>query len=227
MDLPSRLSTSLFEFVLGGLLSIVALGAVFWSFMPDDAAALRNRVGDLLEHGTSATMTVSVVVAIALALGIVFESLSRVAFEWRMDRVKEKRLATFHDESRLLSSERDRPWSSAMRSVLSSHGAMRFLVLMENRSLYGEIESQILRMRVARMLAVCELFVLVAAARELLRNPSYVVALACLLLALLLPVTIKTVLAEFDRYCRAIERSCTVLLLPEVTRGLLRSESGR
>lgn len=96
---------------------------------------------------------------------------------------------------------------------ISVFGTMRFYVLMKSSALYEEIESQLNRLRVIRILFLVEVILLLAIVPPFFQNPSWFLGLIGFALICLAATTLRAIWVRFNRYCRALERSYMVLRL--------------
>ena len=200
------------EFLVAGLFAGSALGVFVAAFFPDDAVELIEEIEGFKAPAGAAAL--ALVTALAYSFGVVFEYLGRLIFEWRLDQIKDDRLVVYAETLDKLQAS-DPTLAERLAIIGRSHGLMRFFVLGRNPALYGEIDLQIARMRLARVLFLSECLAFVAGIRLLLRDCSPLLLFGCGLMAIFGYITVRAVTTQFNRYCRAIERSCTMLLLDE------------
>jgi len=91
---------------------------------------------------------------------------------------------------------------------------MRFVVMMKSyEAPYREVEAQINRLRLVRVLFFEEAVILVGLFELLLRSPSWALFLGCLALIALSALNFWAIDYRCNMYCRAIERSYRALVL--------------
>jgi hypothetical protein len=203
------------EYLVGGTLILLGLFYLVCGLCPGHTQSWLQTCQALKEQTILVTF---VLAAVAYAVGVISEPIGRMLFEWFPHRwiacwrlskyLKEYRLQ--RDRSPLFKGRKDEDLVRKANEVI---GQMRFHVLKENPQLYHEIESQINRLRLLRVLVVAELLALVATGWHLWQNPSSGI-LRCVLGALL-SVTLANLVAvcnRLARYARAVERSYAELV---------------
>ena len=90
---------------------------------------------------------------------------------------------------------------------------MRFYVLMKNPELYEDISSQLHRYRLLRMLFLAVVLFIVGIAVQMIYESSPFLSCALMFLIVIAVLDVAVIYDRFNRYCRAIERSYTVLML--------------
>lgn len=199
----------LVEHFVAGILMTAAVFFLFWSLRPQEIEPVLFQVSLKLKEFTA--VTGALLSAVVYAIGLVAEAGCRFFFDWRfMDQVKKERLDSF------ISANRDSLVRSPILAPVSSepYGLMRLYVMKSNSDLYREIESQMNRLRLVRVLFLVEALVVVGLLPWLWRHGSSASLWACLGFVVFLMwgnwVMIKR---RCGLYCRAIERAYQVLVL--------------
>jgi hypothetical protein len=191
--------SKIIEYIAAGTLFVLAISYLFFSIYPP----LMTFALELLKNGI-ATLGSAVLVVIFFVLlypiGVVYESISRMAFEWRLKSIKRKR-------------ERE-------KKLKLSHGQMRIAVQGTNNSLYDEIASQISRMRVDRALLLTLLISLLSSSIMFVRaitgiNDIFVSVFVLVLNVGLVLLAMAELNLRFSSYCRAIERAYDIIQPPK------------
>ncbi|GIG69202.1 hypothetical protein [Phytomonospora endophytica] len=177
-----RFLSNVIEFVIAGVLFTTALVLPFNAFFPAEAARVWKQLTGGLAGAPSDALLFVVGSAFAYAAGTFAENMSRLAFEWRLNKVKRS------------------------RAVPISHGRMRTAIMARNPDLYLEVESQLKRMRIERVLCLCLLLLLPGLIASLARHATGARVCALVAASLALVLTLLQVEQRFRRYCRAIER---------------------
>ena len=185
-DTFGRFVSNVIEFVFSGVLFLSTLAVLFRIFFPQSFVIVWNQLATGVSSSSSDTLLFVVGTAFAYAAGSFADYLSRITFEWRLDQVKKMRQQKFSNPI--------------------SYGNMRFAIMARHPDLYLEVESQLKRMRIERVLALCLALLLLAATTVLLQDPSWFRFFVVIALAASLSLTIFQVEQRFQRYCRAIER---------------------
>lgn len=215
------------EFLIGGILVLLALMFLAVSFFPDEVQQVFNNI-DLSQPLPVSTLLLlsTIFVAIAYTVGIFSEFFAREMFEWLLVRVRKKQVEKYLDDlhKNKVKIEKN-PILSKLKDDFSEEnnkdqvqlptGLMRSYVLMKSPELYHNIASQLHRFRLMRILFLTELIFIVAIFRQSLRaiSPSLMWALVFLIVAAIL--TVVVIHSRFKRYCRDIERSYMVLVLDQ------------
>ncbi|MCI0489164.1 MAG: hypothetical protein L0229_21435, partial [Blastocatellia bacterium] len=93
-------------------------------------------------------------------------------------------------------------------------GEMRFYVMMKDSTLYAEIDSQISRFRLVRILFLVELILFIAIIWQWHRGLGFI--LKCSVpLAIIAFFNLIAIGARFNRYCRAVERTYKAIMLDQ------------
>lgn len=208
------------EIFVGGTLMCTAALFVLWSLFPAD-------LNELLHFWTArltpslAPLFVAVLGAVTYSVGLIAEFVARVCWEWRLDRIKQQRLGEFVNANRLrlLKSPCLREYSADASAKIPEGagkrkmGQMRFEIMTLSSELSREVESQISRLRLVRVLPFVELLFLLGAGRYYWRRPSGALVLGCIALLAILVANIGAIDSRFDRYCNNIERAYKILVL--------------
>ena len=210
------------ECLFGGVLVLLALVLLIASLFPQPVGALGSLLSECEFFDSTWSILAVILGAVAYGVGLISEYVGGEVFEWLLRRIKRTRLAKYlranHanlNKSPILDEYQSvRPEEIVVtKEATKLIGEMRFHVMMESPDLYREIESQLNRFRLIRVLFLVEVIVTLAITIRMLR--SYTPFLGCLL-GLILAFACATVAAvgrRFDRYCRAVERSYKVLVL--------------
>lgn len=202
------------EFLLGGALMFFAIAvwiiALNSASLPSASSIDFSKLADLSKLGAIGAL---VGAAIAYALGILTEYLGFLAFEPVLDRAKHVRLLSELKArpdgvvaSNLQTSYPNEPVPT-LASASDFYGAMRIHIQKTATDLSAEIDSQIARLRFARMIVVAaSVSALGSVAPYFLGTPPFRQELPWLLF-ILTAVAIGTMLHRTDRYCRSIERA--------------------
>lgn len=225
------------EFLFAGVLILLALALLAVTIFPELPGAFKTIwPSDEALSAVSAILAIPMA-AIAYGVGLISEFVAGEAFEWWLTRIKRVRLTKYLRENRaklrkspILAEYTDTPPEQikVTNEETALMGVMRFHILMESHELYQEVESQLNRFRLIRVLFLVELILAVAIVWQLFRNPSSAV-LACSL-ALVLALVVANIFAikrRFDRYCRAVERSYQVLVLDAPQHSRCRANAGK
>jgi hypothetical protein len=215
-----KITVAIFEFFIAGVLVICSIFLLFLSLFPSNMIQVIDTTKRATDSAVSGALIAVISTAVAYGVGVISESLARMVFESLLDKIKTRHFRGLINKGSYIiqgitspkdagTTEKDNP---ALSDASSSLGKMRFYVLMKSATLYTEIDSQIARFRLARVLFLCQLIVLAAAFRHLFRDPGAILFGSCLLLILSMVITFLEIRNRFNRYCRAIERSYELLL---------------
>ena len=217
------------EFLIGGILILIALSFCFASFFPGtvhDFSDYFNRFQSSFDEDTflfAGALLSTVFVAIAYEVGILLEFIGLHTFEWRHDVVKKNRMRKFlrkleEDNVNLGKSPILRKFKGVppdritKKQARSCIGPMRFYVLNESPSLYQDIESQLHRLRLIRFLFFVEVLLFLAVFRQLVREPSCLLKILLIFFGGSAYLNYRAIVDRFGRYCRAVERSYRTLV---------------
>jgi hypothetical protein len=210
--------------LLAGTLLVLSLGVLAYSIfpLPVEATLYSITINAILKNEF---ILVLGFISVAYGLGIVGEFLGMSTFEWKHRRIKAQHLVSFVDEnaanihkSAILKPLYDATTQKAVVTAKQADkliGEMRFRVLMMNPSLTREIESQIERLRLLRVLFWAEIFLSLAVVVRTLRAYEPILILGALFMIGLVCLTVWEVIKRFHRYCRSVERSYKLLILEE------------
>jgi heme A synthase len=207
----------LVEHFVGGILMTAALLFLIWSFASDQIPKLPDDLPAKLKE--YAAIIAAVLAAVVYSIGLLAEFAARVTFDrFSMDRIKRRRLAKYvHDnKDNLAKSPILKRFAKGVVGTdeIDAYGPMRFVVMMRSgEALYREVEAQINRLRLVRVLFFVEAVVLIGLLVLLLRSPSSALGLGCLTLIALLILNFRAIDYRCNMYCRAIERSYRPLVL--------------
>ncbi|MBI3698539.1 MAG: hypothetical protein HY238_27320 [Acidobacteria bacterium] len=159
--------------------------------------------------------------AIAYSMGVIAEFAARGFFEEKLYRTKQKRLPRFVRENRanlrkspILEEYYDNPEAPIdEKTAKEKVGQMRFEILRLNPDLSREVEVQINRSRLIRVLFFVEVLCIVGVLLHLWRAVSAPLVISLLFLVALLYVNWRAIEYRFDRYCLTVERAYKVLVL--------------
>jgi hypothetical protein len=208
------------EWLIGGVLVSLALVALAASFFPDEVRLIWSWLNRLPSVLANDAVLATVFTASVYAVGVLSEFVGFTLFEPLLDQIKKEQFTRYLKANRetlmrsqILRGYNTIPESISVHEASSRMGEMRFYVLMKSPELYSEIESQMNRFRLIRILFMVEAILGLAIARQLLRLFS--IPLACALAAVLALVCVNwlAVRSRFHRYCRAVERAYRVLVL--------------
>jgi hypothetical protein len=220
----------LIEYVIAGVLVLLALAfllaSVFGLSLPDIAASLQGV--PISDKALDITLSVCFL-SVAYAVGVIAEYFGMESLEWLMNRVKRRRIVKFLEENEpnlrgtpifeaymaQMPKETSKSSKGAFRRRrLEIYGRMRFHVLQYSPSLYTEINDQLNRSRLTRVLLLVELIVLAGILIQMRQGqlaPDTGLALL-IVLAIFTLATALSVYRRFDHYCRAVERGYIELI---------------
>lgn len=206
---------STFEFVVAGLLSMAAVVLFLWTAFPHDLDRWYTaHIQGFDPGGLQSTVIFTLLTAMSYALGITVEYVARSVFEWRLDKIKARRIKPFLVEWEGLRSELNGRLPEAVASeIVRSHGLMRFAVIEVSEPLAVEVEDQIKRLRLIRVLCLVEALTGLSAVVWTVRTLRGPMLILDLTLVAIFIFSLKAVENRFDRYCRAIERSFLLVML--------------
>jgi hypothetical protein len=213
------------ELLVGGALICVALvvlaGAVFPHEMGSALQAVNNK-DTALAHGF---LPIVLLGSIAYAAGLLSELLGRVSFEWMLNRVKRKRFPVYVSDN--ISSLKKSPIlrhcatldsGKTRANAQKCYGNMRSYIAMKNSRLYQQIEAQVAKLRLIRVLFIVEGLLISAAVTKVFRGCSPILLSSLVLLLITAVLNVFAVQKRFERYCREIERGYRVLVLDQESR---------
>jgi hypothetical protein len=101
-------------------------------------------------------------------------------------------------------------------SLAACVGKMRFYVMNHSALLYADIAAQISRFRLIRVLFLAEAIVILAIIGQLRFGFSPFLIVMFGLVFFIAYANFLAIRSRFNRYCRAIERSYTVLMIGQI-----------
>lgn len=210
------------EYIVAGIVVVLALGFLAFAIFPSEIEPLING----LRKSSSTDIVGAAIIALLLTsvvygVGVISEHLGMLSFEWLLQQIKVKRIRKYFQENRewLKSSpilaqyiwvlDTDKGWEEAAQC----YGEMRFDVMMKSPSLYAEIESQINRFRLIRVLFISETLILIALIVIAFRELSAILISAIILDVSLMILNYSAIRYRFDSYTRAVERSHKIIVI--------------
>lgn len=208
------------EYLVAGTLIVVSTIFSIASWFPNDMKSLLN--APLLQQPVFMNSVIlgTIFIALAYGVGIVSEYVAEQAFEWLFDRVKRRRMSDYVSEKEVDLYEDPILGSFANQSVeernldgmAASIGKMRFYVMNHSSLLYADIAAQISRFRLIRVLFLAEVIFIAAIIGQLRHGFSLFLLVSLGLVIFIAYANYLAIRSRFQRYCRAIERSYTVLM---------------
>ena len=174
------------EFVVSGVLFAGSLALLLLAL---PGVPTVDHVPSWFDPGS--TLAGLALVALAYAVGVVAEGLGRAAFERLLDRVTHEQFTTIDPDD---FPDKDFPTPGDERE------RQRSAVKIAHPMLHGEVESQLKRLRIERVMALS----LGIAALGLLVRAEWALAAACVVATLVLVWRVND---RFERYCRSIRNS--------------------
>jgi len=221
---PVKTTVLIIEYLFAGILVLLALILLTIVLFPQLQSALGKLSGAHATLDAIAPILAVILTAIAYGTGLVAEFVGGEIFEWWLKRIKRVRLTKYLRDN--YANLRKSPILAAYAETAPDRiavskdmaeliGVMRFCVLMQSQRLYQEIESQLNRFRLIRVLFLVEVILALAIIWRLFHAPSLPLVY-CLVLVLLTVVANAAVVGRrFHRYCRAVERAYKVLVLDQ------------
>jgi hypothetical protein len=216
------------EHIIAGLLVLMGLILFTFSYFPTDMNNFILSLSslDLSILGNAPVLLVPFT-ALAYSVGIIFEYIGELLFSKLEDRIKKDRLGKFVNanleslsKSPLLARSND---TKELSTEL--YGEMRYYILSQNLPLYADIEAQVNRFRLLRVLFIVEMIFSLSILNELRKGFSLMLIFILVLFVILTLVNYAAVNTRLQRYCRSIERSykCLVLDNPtaHITKGMI------
>lgn len=208
------------EYLVAGILLLFAFLLLAYSLCPQDIQTLFLLLKSIKEFDFA---ILSLFTAIAYALGVLSEPIARIIFEYPVhDLIKRRRLRKYierHkgslDKSALLKkyiTKDNKIPNIKLKEAKEIIGEMRFYVLKQNSELYKEIESQINRLRLIRILFIVEIVLLLAFIFQITNSFSPSLCFGIILIGIFCACTVIGIINRLNRYGRAIERSYELLV---------------
>jgi hypothetical protein len=214
------------EFLVAGLLVLLALFLLALSFFPTEMQLFLDQINKSQHWLAKAPFLITVLISVAYGFGVLFEYLGVIAFEWKHEMIKRKRIDTYYKKNDSIL--KNNPIFKDYKSNASDqnnkkngsyHGEMRFYVLKENSSLYSEIELQLNRLRLIRVLFFVTTILLIAILGQLFLKFTVGKLMLSLFILMITFFNVIAIRHRFNQYCRAIERSFKMLMLEKVEIG--------
>lgn len=217
-----EITKRLIEFILSGILIILSLTFLFYCIFPKEVHSLLDQA----EKSTSyifnnATLATALFTAISYAVGLVSENMVQNLFEGLLDKTKHNQINDFLKRSftaikdtpviKAFSLDTDEPIDKETAGRL--YGEMRVYVNLKSQQLYTEIESQINRFRILRVMFLSEALIITGLVILTFRSYSWCKVFYVLMACLAALFTYIAINNRFYRYCRAIERAYKIVSL--------------
>jgi len=210
------------EFLIVGVLVLLALFFLFVSLFPIETQLFFVKINESQPWLAKAPFFLIIFVSFAYGFGVLFDYIGFIAFEWLNNMVKKKRIKKYYKlnesilkDSPILKDYKGNNKSKNHEEESSYHGEMRFFVLMESPELYSEIELQLKRLKIIRVLFFVELILLSSIIVQLRQKFCAALLLLLLLISVITIANVIAIYQRFDRYCRSIERSYKMLILKQ------------
>jgi hypothetical protein len=213
------------EFLVGGMLFLFS---IFFLAYCLDTQTIDNLYEFFQNYKKYAILITMLVTALSYALGIIVEPIARIIFENLMQIfICKKRFIKYitkHQKNikhspilkryELKKLENIKSFQK-FKSYLSAMGEMRFYVLMNSERLYSEIESQLNRLRLIRVLVLVEIVLLISLILKVVTNASTLLYFLILAVFIILILNILAISVRYDRYYRAVERAYEALVFDQ------------
>lgn len=228
MESIAKTSALILELLVGGILVSFSIGLLIFSISPAEVQLMLARFNQLQSIPGKEAFFAAIFTATVYGIGLISESCEMAIFERWLDQIKRDRLKKFIERNRsifkddevlcgyaaLLDNNESEEFNKKIKADgPSSIREMRFYVLMKSPPLYGEIESQIGRGRLIRILLFAEVILFIAISVFLFRKYS---SASIAILGVIIFLGFATVMAvkfRFERYCRSIERGYKAIKL--------------
>jgi len=212
------------EYVIAGILMIFALVLLFMSIF----SVTFDTIGKFIISIPSADKTSDIIssanglissicfLAVAYSLGVISEYMGMISLEWMIEREKKSRFPKFIDQnlkdldkSPLLKGFENKTKKEIESHALQLYGQMRFHVMELSETLYAEIENQLNRVRLTRVMLLVEVIFIISLSIQLFSSSinSNVATVMFVTMITLSIITFQSIKKRFERYCRSIERS--------------------
>lgn len=213
------------EFLVGGMLFLFS---IFFLSYCLDTQSIDNFYVFFQNYKEYAILITILVTAISYALGIIVEPISRIIFENLMQifickkrfikyitkhqkNIKHSPILKRYEFKKLENMKSFQKY----KSYLSAMGEMRFYVLMNSETLYSEIESQLNRLRLIRVLVLVEIVLLISVIFKIITDSSTLLYFLLIIISMLLIFNIIAISNRIDRYYRAVERAYEALVFDQ------------
>jgi hypothetical protein len=212
------------EYLVAGSLIVISTLFSISSWFPNDIRSLLNSSSLQQPILTNSVILATVFVALAYGVGIVSEYIGEQTFEWLFDRIKRRRMSKYvsdnevalYDDPILGSFANQSSEERDLDSLAACVGKMRFYVMNHSALLYADIAAQISRFRLIRVLFLAEAIVILAIIGQLRFGFSPFLIVMFGLVFFIAYANFLAIRSRFNRYCRAIERSYTVLMIGQI-----------
>ncbi len=228
MEGIAKTTSLIIEYLVGGILVFLAIGFLILSLFPKLGQWILIHLNDLQSVPGKDTLFAAIFIAVAYGIGVISEFLGQIIFQGRLDRIKKQHLREFVKYNQtilrgddllgdyvVLLDDEEKFEYKVENEAPSCIGQMRFYVLMKNPLLYGEIDSQIGRARLVRVLFIVEITLLATILGFLYHSYSWLLIIPLVICISLCLTTIKALNSRFERYCRAVERSYKAILIDQ------------
>lgn len=211
------------EYLAAGVLVLLALALLAASIFPELISDFENLFTVPEKLDAISSILVVVFAVLAYGVGLVADFLGEKTFEWWLKRIKldhlkkylEKNSESLHKSPLLAEYQKDRGGKAEESVAIETEliGEMRFYVLMESAELYTEIESQLNRFRLVRVLVLVEAILTAAIIISLAQAGPPILIFLLIVTVVLAIANVRAVGRRFHRYCRAVERAYKTLVL--------------
>jgi hypothetical protein len=208
------------EFLVAGLLVLLALFLFALSFFPGEMQLFFDQIGKAQHLPDKAPFLIVIIISVAYGFGVLFEYIGVITFEWIHKIIKRKRIKDYYDSNEpiltnnpIFKNYNSNALNQNDKKKGSFHGEMRFYVLKENSALYSEIELQLNRLRLIRVLFFVTVILLAAVLGQLFLKFTVGKLMLSLFILMIAFFNVIAILHRFNQYCRAIERSFKMLNL--------------
>ncbi len=229
MESIAKASALIVELLVGGILVSFSIGLLIFSISPAEVQLMLARFNQLQSIPGKEAFFAAIFTATVYGIGLISESCEMAIFERWLDRIKRNKLKKFIKSNQSIfkdddvlggyvalldNKENEEEFNKKIKDDgPSSIGEMRFYVLMKSPPLYGEIESQIGRGRLIRVLLFAETILFIAISVLLFRRCSSALIAILGVIIFLGFATVMAVKFRFERYCRSIERGYKAIRL--------------
>lgn len=210
-----KTTTLILEYLVTGIITLIALFYILYVVCPKHEVLLLESI--IKEFAGMGNLFLIILLSISYCLGIAIETSALSVFENILHKRSVERLPQYYKENEEIL--KLSPFFEGINFLAISekqarkiYGQLRFVVLSKDANLYKEIESQISRMRLIRVLFILEFIFFIGAVILIIQGDnSMMLAVFTTVLFLLLYSTFEAVIIRFDRYFRAIERAYIIV----------------
>ncbi len=208
------------EYLVAGSLIVISTFFSISSWFPSDIKSLLTSPFLQQPVFMNSAILAPVFIALAYGVGIVSEYVGERAFEWLLDRIKKRRMPKYVSDNEvalyddpILGSFANQPSKERdLDGLAACVGKMRFYVMNHSALLYADIAAQISRFRLIRVLFLAEGIVVLAIIGQLRFGFSPFLIVMFGLVVFIAYANFLAIRSRFNRYCRAVERSYSVLM---------------